>query len=132
MKKLSTLLSDLIDAKTAYHYRAAAHREAVAAIDAYMGDDRQQMTEALCSSPPIAEQELCEMLARNAPQSVAPKLSFRHELRELLNKHSMGKDGGDTPDYILADYLITCLHTLATALRARTHYHGRFERPDQR
>ena len=33
---------------------------------------------------------------------------FEEELRELLNKHSM-ENGSNTPDFILAEYLVNCL-----------------------
>lgn len=45
--------------------------------------------------------------------------TFRDELRALLNRYSMEKHGGDTSDFILADYLIDCLRVLDTTVRAR-------------
>ena len=37
-----------------------------------------------------------------------PKNNFKSELRSLINIHSI-ENGSDTPDYLLAEYLIACL-----------------------
>ena len=44
-------------------------------------------------------------------------ISFENDLRAIINKHSK-ENGSNTPDFILADYLISCLHAfdLAAAL----------------
>lgn len=36
------------------------------------------------------------------------KADFPYELEQLINRHSMEK-GSNTPDYILAEYLRSCL-----------------------
>jgi hypothetical protein len=33
---------------------------------------------------------------------------FRDELEELINRHSM-ENGSNTPDFVLAEYLVKCL-----------------------
>jgi len=46
---------------------------------------------------------------------------FREQLRDLLNHYSM-ENGSNTPDYILADYLISCLRTYdAAAQQLKQH-----------
>lgn len=50
--------------------------------------------------------------------------SFKTELTELLNKHSKEKDS-NTPDHILADYLISCLEIYNfTTQRAALWHHA--------
>lgn len=45
---------------------------------------------------------------------------FRRELTELINRHSL-ENKSNTPDFVLADFLIRCLeaHTVATNHRDR-------------
>lgn len=47
---------------------------------------------------------------------------FRKELTQLINQHSK-ENGSDTPDYILADYLESCLVIFDTAIRNRDRWH---------
>lgn len=54
--------------------------------------------------------------------------AFRKELAQLLNRFSM-ENASDTPDYLLADYLIDCLRALDTAVRARERWYGREKKP---
>jgi hypothetical protein len=44
--------------------------------------------------------------------------SFRKALAGLINKHSL-EIGSNTPDYVLADYLIGCLQAFENAVKAR-------------
>lgn len=48
---------------------------------------------------------------------------FRKELAGLLNRYSQ-ENGGDTPDWILADYLIGCLNVWNNGLRMRDKWWG--------
>lgn len=50
--------------------------------------------------------------------------AFRKDLAALLNKYSL-ENASDTPDFLLADYLIECLRGLDTAIRAREKWYGR-------
>ncbi len=56
------------------------------------------------------------------------KTVFRKELEKLVNKHSM-ESGSDTPDFILADYLVGCLNSYDIALKAREKWYGREKQP---
>jgi hypothetical protein len=49
--------------------------------------------------------------------------SFRRELQGLLNKYSR-ENGSDTPDWILADYLIACLDGYDATVNARDKWYG--------
>jgi hypothetical protein len=49
--------------------------------------------------------------------------SFRKELEHLINCHSM-ESGSDTPDFVLAQYLIDCLIAFDRAEKARESWYG--------
>lgn len=49
---------------------------------------------------------------------VQPENQFETELRQLLNRHSK-ENGSNTPDYLLAGYLIDCLAAYDRVLTAR-------------
>ena len=48
---------------------------------------------------------------------------FEHDLMHLINKHSM-ESGSDTPDFILAEYLVACLNAFSTATCARSKWYS--------
>ena len=50
-------------------------------------------------------------------------MSFRDELEELINKHNIERES-DTPDYILADYLMGCLESYRVTVKMRDKWHG--------
>ena len=50
--------------------------------------------------------------------------NFELELRELLNSHSK-ENGSNTPDYILAQYLINCLNNFNKIVKEREMWYGR-------
>ena len=53
---------------------------------------------------------------------------FLTELESLINRHSM-ENGSDTPDFILADYLMACLAAFdAGVTRRREWYSGENKR----
>jgi len=52
------------------------------------------------------------------------KNKFRKELEELINRYSL-ENGSDTPDFILADYLVMCLETFDKILQLREQWYGR-------
>ena len=51
-------------------------------------------------------------------------LKFKLELERLINSHSM-ENGSDTPDFILADFLGTCLEAFDKAVQSREQWYGR-------
>lgn len=48
---------------------------------------------------------------------------FRADLTALLNRHSR-EGGSNTPDVILADYLIGCLESFDRSVRERERWYG--------
>ena len=66
-------------------------------------------------------------LLKNAPtvalfleEGMKRKFSFREELKDLLNKHSRENES-NTPDAVLADYLMECLSAFDKATNRRTY-----------
>ncbi len=49
---------------------------------------------------------------------------FHSQLTHLLNSNSR-ENGSDTPDYILADYMVDCLAAFDKTLQARERWYGR-------
>ena len=52
------------------------------------------------------------------------KPTFEKELEELINRHSK-ENGSDTPDFILAEYLLGCLNNFNTTIKERESWYGR-------
>lgn len=48
---------------------------------------------------------------------------FRKDLEGLINRHSM-ENGSDTPDFILADYLMACLKAWNSGVNERERWYG--------
>jgi hypothetical protein len=51
-----------------------------------------------------------------------PETTFRNELESLLNKYSM-ENTSNTPDFILADFLMNCLEAFDDATFARSKWY---------
>ncbi|MCK9447226.1 hypothetical protein M0Q50_10285 [bacterium] len=47
---------------------------------------------------------------------------FKVDLEHLINKHSI-ENGSNTPDFIIAEYLINCLLNYNDIIRAREEYY---------
>jgi len=54
--------------------------------------------------------------------------NFEVELTALLNRYSK-ENASNTPDFILASYLQTCLDAFGTAVQQRETWYGRDARP---
>ena len=65
-----------------------------------------------------------------APDAAMPNKEgqIRHALAALLNRYSM-ENGSNTPDWILANYLIACLDAFDRATQERTKWYGPNEKP---
>ncbi len=48
---------------------------------------------------------------------------FEEELRSIINRWSK-ENGSDTPDFILASYLLACLDAFDASIRSRDVWHG--------
>ncbi len=53
------------------------------------------------------------------------KLQFEAELRALINRYCK-ENGSNTPDFLLAAYLMNCLRAFDLATREREKWHGRY------
>jgi len=54
--------------------------------------------------------------------------NFRKELESLINRHSK-ENGSNTPDFILAEYLESCLAAFDTAVQNRSKWYGHHDSP---
>lgn len=53
---------------------------------------------------------------------------FHKDLASVLNRYS-AENGSDTPDHILANFLLNCLSAFDTAVMARSTWYGRHDEP---
>jgi hypothetical protein len=49
--------------------------------------------------------------------------SIAREIAAVINRNSL-ENGSDTPDFLLAEYLIGCLEVYNSTLRAREKWYG--------
>ena len=54
--------------------------------------------------------------------------SLKKDLTELVNRHSM-ENGSNTPDYLLADFLLGCFDAYNATLQERARWYGRMDQP---
>ena len=57
-----------------------------------------------------------------AEKTVREMAAFKKDLCITLNQHSM-ENGSDTPDYVLAEYLVGCLIAFNVATKDRTEWY---------
>jgi len=75
-------------------------------------------------------------MIRNEPQQIEPgdtpdvdkAKSFTKELESLLNRYSKENES-NTPDFILAEYIESCLESWAYATKAREQWYGKEMKP---
>jgi hypothetical protein len=65
-----------------------------------------------------------DILAVQRAQWHRQRESFRAKLEELINREGM-EAGSNTPDYILAEYLMACLKAFDDAAYARSRWYSR-------
>ena len=58
--------------------------------------------------------------------SLIEEASLRQEISAVLNKYSK-ENGSNTPDFVLADYLMNCLTAFDKAIKDRDQWYGRGE-----
>ena len=56
--------------------------------------------------------------------------SLREAIEHELNWHS-AENNSNTPDFILAQFLVTCLAAFDAAVQARSNWYGRHDSPGQ-
>lgn len=54
---------------------------------------------------------------------------FEREISNLVNRLSLERDAGDTPDFIIAKYLRECFESFADTVAARERWYGREPKP---
>lgn len=54
--------------------------------------------------------------------------TFRKDIETVVNSHSK-ESGSNTPDWILANYLVSCLEVFDEAVRCRERWHDREDVP---
>lgn len=74
--------------------------------------------EAVAATPPAVAQGIVERAAALQQREA----EFRTELSALLNRYSR-ENASNTPDYILAAYLVACLEAFDTATNLRGHWY---------
>lgn len=52
---------------------------------------------------------------------------FKKDLEHLINKYSL-ENGSNTPDFLLAEYLVDCLYAYNTSVMKRETWYGRIPR----
>lgn len=67
---------------------------------------------------------LWHKIKEGKPMDKDKRAEFQTDLTALLNRHSL-ENGSDTPDFILADYLMGCLDAFNDSLHRREKWHGR-------
>lgn len=55
-------------------------------------------------------------------------MTFHKELEQLINRHSKENES-NTPDFVLAQYIESCLSAFTTAVQQRETYYDRDPRP---
>lgn len=71
-----------------------------------------------------AKQMLMAIGYEELDEIVTKPVMFQRELTSLLNRYSK-ENASNTPDYILANYLIGCLNNYNNTLQAREKWYGR-------
>jgi hypothetical protein len=76
----------------------------------------------------VVEMTLSDLLDETVDPPAYPEvpleISFRQELESLINSHNQ-ESGSDTPDWILAEYLVDCLYSFDNAVSRRERWYGR-------
>jgi len=55
---------------------------------------------------------------------------FKHDLEHLINKYSI-ESSSNTPDFILAEYLVACLKVFNATTKARSKWYGHVDTPGE-
>ena len=77
---------------------------------------------------PILAEAFAEILDSEMSEWPEKTSLFEVELRSFLNRHSM-ENSSNTPDFILAEYLMKCLEAFNETSVAREKWYGHSHRP---
>jgi hypothetical protein len=72
--------------------------------------------ERILNNPDAPEVEI-------TPNGEVVTKGLRHEIERAVNRVS-GENGSNTPDFILAEYLVSCLAAFDRAVQARERWYG--------
>lgn len=89
------------------------------ALDAEWGPLNQDPLDAAPAKPTLDDSGLSPAISERLDRG-----TFARDLESLINRHSM-ENGSDTPDFILAGYLLACLRSWNAAMTAREGWYGR-------
>lgn len=74
--------------------------------------------------PPLRPIECEKCGTRTVGVISMPEPTFAEELERMLNRHSQENESG-TPDFILAEYMLSCLDAFNKAVQDRESWYGR-------
>ena len=77
----------------------------------------EEVTQPVCTPKPLQLQKV------DSGPGPAPNLEFRNDIETIINRHN-AENESDTPDFILAEYLIDCLAVFDKAVRNCAFWHG--------
>ena len=80
--------------------------------------------------PPVKWQPRAVKAGRSRTQRGGLMTDFKTELTELINRHSRENDS-NTPDWILAQYVLGCVFAFNQAVQQRETWYGRDARPSE-
>ena len=80
------------------------------------------------TKPLGSDNEQNTMLAYQGSEGGEEEMTFAKDLEHLINKHSI-ESASNTPDFILAQYVLGCLEAFNCATQQRETWHGRDARP---
>ncbi len=61
-------------------------------------------------------------------REIATESSLQRDIRDVINRYS-AENGSDTPDFVLAKYLVGCLEVFNAATVRREQWYGKVAKP---
>jgi hypothetical protein len=90
-------------------------------------DIRRRTLPPVTQAPPFLDpQEIADAVSRNR----AKDDELERDLAEVLNRHSQ-ENGSNTPDFILAKFLVAQLRAFEATVQRRADWYGRMDAPGQ-
>ena len=113
--RLAPKIKKILDLLIKNHELEEENSELKAKIEKYAQKLAELQQAKAQNSPEI------DLVSRFLPQQT---LSFEHELANLINKHSLENDS-NTPDFILASYIMACLEAFNKTSIQRENWYGK-------
>ena len=104
--------------------RAQRDRDAKIASNCKAHGDNYHDTAQYRDGYDIAVRDVCDAIRQAGGGDMTDPLVLERDLAGLLNRYSL-ENGSDTPDYLLAQYLLACLAAYNTVVSAREVWWGR-------